>query len=231
MAKNQRFAVIGLGRFGLKLARSLSRMGAEVIAVDRNPKHVEEVRDEVTHAVRLDSTDPEALRAQGIHEVDVAVVGIGADFESSAMAVVTLKSLGVKHIVARARKEMQARILRSVGAHEIALPENESAVRWSHRLTLPNLKEYVELGDDYSMVYMTAPEEFANKTLLELDLRNKHGVTLVAIQRKGPTQKIEETGELLKPIVTVPAASTKILKNDVLIIVGSNESLSRLPSD
>ncbi len=224
-----KFAVIGLGRFGQRLAAALTSAEAEVIAVDRDAKLVEQIRDEVTLAVRLDSTDEEALKAQGIHEVDVVIVGIGADFESSALTVATLKGLGAKRIVARAETEVQAKILTRVGADEIASPERESALRWAHRMTLPNLTKYIELGEAHSMIYTAAPAAFHQKTLKELELRNKFGVNLIAIERRVTVKTGESAEGVATPVIEVPSADTAILPADILILVGSNESLSRFP--
>ena len=244
---------------GALLARALSSTQAEVIATDRQSKLVESLRDDVTLAVRLDSSDEEALKAQGVHEVDVAIVGIGDDFESSALTVATLKSLGVRRIIARAENEMQAQILSRVGADEVASPEAESALRWAHRLSLPNLKRFIELGPEHSIVYRTAPRAFHHKTLRELDLRNRCGVNLIAIERR-PTAQVDATAQPVSsstdggaaesnanrrqahegqpttvpeatddPIVAVPGATTVILPNDILVLVGSNDDLSALP--
>jgi trk system potassium uptake protein TrkA len=226
-----RFAVIGLGRFGQRLARTLMTGDVEVIAVDRNGKSVEQVRDEVTLAVRLDSTDEEALKAQGIHEVDVAVVGIGVDFESAALTVATLKQLGVKRIIARAESDIQAKILTRVGADEIASPERESALRWAHRLMLPSLKQYVELGEGHSLIYIDAPQRFHNKTLAELDLRNKFGVNLIAIERGVAAKPDQPPQAAAAPVIEVPHAATKILPGDTLILVGSNDNIAELPRE
>lgn len=227
----QRFAVIGLGRFGQQLARALASAGAEVIGVDRDGRLVEKVRDDVTLAVRLDSTDAEALKTQGVPEVDVAIVGIGEHFEAAALTVATLKELGVKHIIARAQSDIQGSILKKVGADAIAQPETESAMRWAHRLMMPNLRQYVELGEGHSMVYVVAPPQFHDKTLKELDMRNRHGVNLVAIERKVGAEAKSKEPAITKPTILVPAANTKILPGDVLVLVGSNESLSDLPGE
>ncbi len=233
----QRFAVIGLGRFGQGLARALTSSGAEVIAIDRETSLVEQLRDEVTLAVRLDSTDEEALKAQGVHTVDVAIVGIGEDFESAALTVATLKGLGVGHLIARAESDIQAKILSRVGADEIASPERESATRWAHRLTLPNLTQYISLGDEHSVVYATPSRRFHDKTLKELDLRNQYGVNLIAIERRVSVEPgadaASEAGAagVTTPVITVPSADTTILPGDVLILVGDNERLSQLPRD
>lgn len=227
----QKFAIIGLGRFGQRLARALTSAGAEVIAVDRDAALVERIRDQVTLAVRLDSTDADALKAQGVHEVDVAVVGIGEDFESAALTVATLKELRVKRIIARAEREIQAEILRRVGADDVALPEAESALRWAHRLSLPNLTQYIELGEGHSIIYITAPRGFHHKTLKELALRNKYGVNLIALRRTMALQAEPDAPTTTTATVVVPDADTTILPSDVLVLVGSNESLSHLPQD
>ena len=226
-----RFAVIGLGRFGRGLARALTADGAEVIAIDRNPKLVEAARDEVTLAVRLDSTDPEALRAQGIGDVDLAIVGIGEQFEAAALTVAVLRELGVPRIYARAESEIQGQILSRIGAHEIVNPEQESALRWARRLMLPNLRQYVELGADHAMVYMIAPASFCHKTPAELALRRQHGLNLVAIKRQVGATTEADVRTPVSVAFTVPEANTTILPGDVLILVGSNEALSNLPAE
>jgi trk system potassium uptake protein TrkA len=228
VADTQKFAVIGLGRFGTHLALTLTESDAEVIAIDRNPQPVETIRDAVALAVRLDATNEDALRAQGIDRVDAAIVGIGEHFESAALTVASLKAIGVGRILARAETDTQARILAKIGADTIINPEKESASRWAHRLMLPNLSQYVELGEEHSMVYIHAPAAFCHRTPLQLELRSAFGVNLVAIKRRPVAPK----GEPSSPdVLTVPQADTEILPDDVLILVGANQSLSRLPRD
>ena len=226
----RRFAVIGLGRFGEHLARALAQAGDEVIAIDRDSDYVDRVRDDVTLAVRMDSTDKMALVAQGIAEVDAAIVTIGEAFESSVLTVVTLKELGVPRIIARAMTDLQGKILRKVGADEIASAEQESAMRWAHRLSLPNLSQYIELEADHSLVYIAAPAAFVGKTLLELRLRADHQVNLVAIRRDRVTKTAGDEATRQRNII-VPIADTKIESGDVLIVVGHNDALSKLPQD
>ena len=227
----QKFAIIGLGRFGQGLARALTSTGAEVIAIDRDAGLVERMRDKVTVAVRLDSTDAEALMAQGVHEVDVAVVGIGEDFESAALTVAPLKELQVKRIIARAERDIQAEILSRVGADEVARPEGESARRWAHRLSLPKLTKYNELGEGHSIIYTTAPRCLHQKTLKELALRNKYGVNLIALERTVSVQPDPDAPAPTPTTIVVPDANATILPSDVLILVGSNESLTHLPRE
>ena len=132
----KRFVVIGLGRFGRRLARELTEAGHEIIAIDTREALVERVRDEVALAVCLDATEPEALKSQGVDKVDAAVVAIGEDFEANALATATLKSLGVGRVISRASSDIQRRILDRIGADQVIFPEEEMAVRLAYKKAL-----------------------------------------------------------------------------------------------
>jgi trk system potassium uptake protein TrkA len=224
----QRFAVIGLGRFGAQLARALMRAGAEVCAIDRDHKLIEQIAEEVTLAVRLDSTDEEALRAQGIDKVDAAIVGIGQDFESNILTTVTLKSLGVKYICARAEQETHGKILKRIGADEVIFPEDESAQRWSFKLRAPQISEKVEFAEGFSLAQYTAPVSFSGKTVLDLQLRKKYHVNLIGLRRAADLQAPPEK-QIKKQIISVPLPETIINQGDLLWIVGSDDNLAKLP--
>ena len=230
----ERFAIIGLGRFGRKLATLLTDVGAEVIAIDHSKDLVESVRDEVTMAVCLDSTDEEALRAQGIDQVDVAVVGIGANFEANVLTTVILKHLGVPRVISRATSDTRGQILARVGADDLVNPEQESAERWCSRLLSPAIMKRIELAEGYSLSHLAAPESFCHKTLAELDVRKKYRVNVVAIRRVAqPEPRVEGQAEdQTKPrpfIISVPMADTVIQPGDVLLVIGSDEAMSSLP--
>ena len=226
-----KFAVIGLGRFGLRLAETLTQSGAEVLAIDRDREIIDSVRDKVTMAVRLDSTDENALRLQGVDQVAVAVCGIGDDFESAILTVSILKSFGVPRIICRAENDRRGRILVQVGADSIVNPGAESAVRWSHRLLLPDLADYVELGEGHSLVQVPTPVVFQNKTPAELQLRQKYNVTLVAVKRAAVTDGSAKEGEDFQETILIPEPSTRLTPNDLLVLIGSNESINELLCD
>ena len=223
-----KFAVIGLGRFGAKLAETLTQNGAEVIAIDRSREIVEGIKDRVALAVRLDSTTTAALQTQGVDHADAAVVGIGDDFESAVLTVSALKSFKVPRIICRAESELRGRILRQVGADSTVNPEAESATRWAHRLMLPDLKDYVELGEGYSIIQIPAPPAFHHKSPVELRLRQAFEVTLVAIKRTVTVQEGGDQRATEAPTMTIPEPDTIILPTDVLVLVGSNESLNKI---
>lgn len=228
-----RFAVIGLGRFGSRLATTLAAAGAEVIAIDRDRAIVEDLRDEVTLAIAMDSTDEQALKIQGVDQVDCAVVGIGADFEANALTTALLKSLGVKRVIARAATRTQARILSRIGADGVVSPEEESADRWANKLLAPFLLDRVEIGDGYVVAQVRTPAPWSGKTLAELDLRRAHNITMVAIRRKarpdGSARTTDASDEQRDRVVELPQPTSRLQPDDLLVVAGFDEELKRLP--
>ncbi len=228
----KRFAVIGLGRFGKKLAIALAMSGAEVIAIDRDRDEIELIRDQVSHAVRLDSTDEEALKAQGVDKVDVAIVGIGQGtgqgFESAILTVVNLKQMGVKEIFARSEDLIAGEVFSKIGATEVIYPEIESAQRWAYKLIAPQIGEKIDFAPGYSLARIKAPASFDEKTVMDLQLRQKYNVNLVAIKRDehSKAKKAEKGG-----IINVPMPSTVIYKDDILMVAGSDADLAKLPQE
>ncbi|MCE5325854.1 MAG: TrkA family potassium uptake protein [Planctomycetaceae bacterium] len=222
----ERFAIIGLGLFGKSLATRLAEAGAEVIAIDKSRDLVDDVRDIVAVAVCLDSTDEQALIAQGVDKVDVAVVGIGTHFESSALTTVILKQLGVPRVISRATSRIRADILTRIGADGVISPEEESAERWAGRLLSPSVIERFAIADGFSLAQVTAPREFWSKTLAELDLSKKHKVLAVAIRRTTPGSDLAPAQET---IITAPGPATEILQGDLVVVIGPDAAIASLP--
>lgn len=225
----ERFAVIGLGRFGSRLAKNLAAAGAEVIAIDAKRDIVEDLRDQVTLAIAMDATDEQALRIQGIDQVDCAVVGIGHDFEANALTTVLLKGMRVKRVISRAGNDMQAQILKRIGADAVVSPEDEAADRWGNRLLAPFLIDHVELAEHYALVQMAVPGAWQNRTLAELDLRRKHNVTVVAIRRRIQTASESGAEAFEERVVDVPLPTSRLGKDDTLVLAGFDKDLERLP--
>ena len=224
----EQFAVIGLGRYGSRLATMLTDAGAEVIAIDRNKSLVESLRDRVSLTVSMDSTDEEALIAQGIDKVDAAIVCIGTDFEASALTTVILKQIGVPRVISRATTNTRGDILSRIGADEIANPEKESAERWRDRLLAPAMIERVIIGEGYSLAQFPAPPSFHNKSLKQLAVNTKYKVLVVAIRRESGKEDGQKTSG--KPVISVPGPDTVIYPDDVLLVIGSDEALKAFPS-
>jgi trk system potassium uptake protein TrkA len=225
----ERFAVIGLGRFGSRLARNLAREGAEVIAIDHDREIVEELRDQVTLAIALDATDEQALKMQGVDQVDCAIVGIGHNFEANALTTALLKSMRVKRVISRAGSGMQAQILSRIGADALVNPEDEAGDRWSHRLLASFLIEHVELGPGYALVQMPAPAAWHGKTLAELDLRNRHNVTIVAIRRRVASTTPSGVESVTERVLDLPQPYSRLTADDTLILAGFDKDIHKLP--
>jgi len=219
--KKLSFAVIGLGRFGAAMATTLTELGQDVIGIDGNEEAVQRLADVIGAAVVLDATDERALRTAGVQDVDVAVISIGENIEASLLAVMLVKDLGVPRIIAKAVSPLHGRILERLGVNRVIFPEREMAMRVAHSLVVANVLDYIELSRDFSIIEMPAPEEFAGRSLKDLQLRNRYGLTLIAIKRKTGTGDGEVTN-------VAPTAEDEIQAGDVLALLGPNERLAQL---
>jgi len=220
----QRFVVVGLGRFGSRLAANLAEAGQEVIAIDTNVRLVEEIRDRVTLAIALDATDQDALLAHGIDKVDVGVVGIGNSFEAIALTTVVLKQIGVPKVVSRAISAASAKILARIGADEVVNPEDESADRWSDRLASPQFLNQFEISPGQSIVELKTPSKWVGKTLAKLKVRAEAGVQVVAIKRLYE----EPDGKAARLKLEMPLPDEPLLETDMLLLMGRDGDLANL---
>jgi trk system potassium uptake protein TrkA len=214
-------AVLGLGRFGQRLAERLTRGGEDVLACDHDREVVEHVAPSVAQALVMDVTDEAVMRSRGLHKVKAAVVAIGEDFEASVLTTVILRQMEVPRIIARARSQTTAEVLRRVGAHEVVLAEDEAADRWANRLLGPKVLNQIEFHQGYSIVEFLTPKEWVGKGLAELDVRKKLNLHVVAVKR-GTTD-----GEHHSKIVVL-RTNEPLEADDVLIIMGRDEDLNKL---
>jgi len=212
-----KFAVIGLGSFGSYVAKSLYEKGHEVIVIDSNKDKIEAVKAFVSRAVHMDAADKENLQSQGIQDMDVVVVSLGPEMESSILTVLYLNEIGAKRIVAKALTEDHAKILESVGATEVIYPEKDMAIRTALKLSSPNVLEYLPLVSGIGIQEISPPQKFVGKTLKQLDLRNKYGIQVIAIK-----QLVPERTDL------IPKADFVIKDSDILVIIGEEKKLSKL---
>jgi trk system potassium uptake protein TrkA len=215
--KNRTFGVIGLGRFGYHVARTLAQGGAEVIACDVDEEKVREVSEYVSLAYVLDATDAKALKESGIANVDTAVVSIGENIEASILIVVQLKELGVKEVVAKAVNPLHGKVLEKLGVDRVVYPEKEMAIRVAHSLLVGEFIEEIPIGEKHSLFELKAFDFMLGKTLRELDVRRRFGVSVLAIKR----------GENL---IVNPMGDEKILPGDILVVLGTTEQLSNMAS-
>ena len=218
--RRKQFAVIGLGRFGSAMATTLADLGHDVVGVDGDEERVRQLADVITQAVQLDATDERALRAAGIKDVDVAVVSIGENIESSLLVVMLLKELGIPNIVAKAVTALHGRILEKLGVSRVIFPERDMAMRIAHSLVMSNVIDYIELSKEFSIVELPAPASFIGKSLKQLELRPRLGLTLIAVKRTGPDGRVATT--------VTPTADEVIRAGDVLTVIGNIDRLDKL---
>jgi trk system potassium uptake protein TrkA len=223
----KRFLVIGLGQFGSEVAKALHDKGGEVLAVDNNMEAVENIKDYVTSAVCLNSTDEDAMKTLHVEDIDAAIVAIGEDWEASILATAILKDLGVENIIARSAGTLHGKILDKVGATRIVSPEISIADQLARNLISPGLLEHIALPDGHTIFQVKAREEFFDKTLIELDFRRNYGLLVVGINRR--KAHVSEAGEIQYDTerITLPAATEAIKKDDVLVLVGMKEDIEK----
>jgi trk/ktr system potassium uptake protein len=211
----QQVVVIGLGRFGSAVARELERLGHEVLAIDRTEQRVNDVASDVTHALQLDAADEEALRSAGAAEFHSAIVAISSDAEPSIFAVMVLKRLGVKNVIAKAGSVLHGEILARVGADRVVFPERETGLRLAHSFNAPNVIDYLDVAPSFGMEKISPPTSFVGRTLGELDLKGRMDLTPIVLRRG-------------QQVLVNPARDERIAEGDELIVVGRDEKLDQL---
>lgn len=224
-----KFAVIGIGFFGENLARSLAELGNEVLAIDSRMERINEIKDYVTHAVRLDSSDERAMRAQGLDQMDAVIVSIGEDFQSSIYTTVLLQQLGVRRIITRTSNPVHSRIMQLLGMHETVFPEQEVAQTLAKELSLRGVLEYIPLGGEYIIAHIHTPKELCGRTVLDSALRTEYKLNLVTIKKIH--MDVDSKSGLERPIeriIGVPEPRTVLEEGDVLVLMGKERDLKRL---
>ncbi|TCQ04188.1 potassium channel family protein [Serpentinicella alkaliphila] len=212
----KQFIVVGCGRFGSSVARTLYQMGHDVLAIDADEDIVQHISEHVTHAVQADATDENSLRALGIRNFDVAVITIGADIQSSVMATLIVKELGIKYVVSKAQNEMHAKVLYKIGADRVVFPERDMGVKVAHNLVSSNILDFIELAPDFSIMEISALEEWYGKTLQDLNIRAKYGINVMAVKKKN------------NEINVSPIARDVIDEGDIMVVIGHNNDLKKL---
>ncbi|MEQ6355883.1 TrkA family potassium uptake protein [Lysinibacillus sp. M3] len=209
----KQYAVIGLGRFGVSVARKLYEAGNEVLGIDINEERVEDAELYVTHAVVADTTEEKALNSIGIRNFDCVIVAIGIDMQSSILTVSLLKEIGIKKIIAKALGKRHGQVLEKVGADWVIYPERDMGERVANQLLSPNMLNYIELSKEYSIEEIMIPSKMAGQSLRDLDIRSKYNVSVIAIVRDGN-------------ITILPSPDQIIEESDLLVMIGHRKDLT-----
>ncbi len=211
------FLIVGLGTFGSEVAKHLFQAGHEVIGIDNDRQIVQELKDSLTDVFYGDATEIATLKEIGVEEVDTAIVSLGNKMEASILAVLHLKELKVKNIIAKALNEDHKKILEALGANEIVFPEKDMAIRVASRIVSPNIIDYLPLTSEYIIVETAPLEEWVGHSLKDLNLRQKYEINIIAIKQIVPEK-----------FIAVPSGDYIIKDSDALIILGKEETLAKL---
>jgi trk system potassium uptake protein len=208
------FVVIGLGRFGGSIVRSLADQDLEVMAIDKVEDKVNEFASIASHAVVADTTDESVLKSLGIRNFDHVIVAIGDDIQSSILTTLMLKEIGVSNITVKAQNDYHEKVLRKIGANHVVHPERDMGRRIAHNIVSNNVLDYLELSDEHSIVEIVANESLNGNSLIDLDIRAEYGINIVAIKRG-------------KDILVSPQADEQIRTGDILIVIGADSDITR----
>lgn len=213
----KQYIVIGAGRFGTSLAQSLLNAGQEVMVIDENEKIIQQLSETMDNVAIVSATDEIALKNIGLSNFDVAIVCIGSDLRASIMATLIAKDLGVPYVISKATDKIQADVLRKIGADRVVFPEHDMGVKLAKALTFDNLVDYMELDDTHSIFEITVPNSWIGSNLIDLSVRKKYNMNIVAVKRgerfqvpPDPNKEFEE-GDII-----VVAGNSKLIENIAL---------------
>lgn len=213
--KKQTFAVIGLGRFGGSVCKTLADAGQEVLAIDKYKSRVNDYKDIATQAVVADAQDEDVLRSLGIRNVDHVIVAIGEDIQASILVTLMVKEQGVKYVTAKAQNEYHAKVLEKLGVDRVVHPERDMGVRIGRSLTSKNMVDYLDLDANFKLaeILITNPE-FVGKSLAEMDFRDRYGLNVIALAHS-------------RQEMVLPSAGDVLTENDSILVAGPTRAIDK----
>ena len=213
--KKQTFAVIGLGRFGGSVCKTLADAGQEVLAIDKYESRVNDYKDIATQAVVADAQDEDVLRSLGIRNVDHVIVAIGEDIQASSLVTLMVKEQGVKYATAKAQNEYHAKVLEKLGVDRVVHPERDMGVRIGRSLTSKNMVDYLDLDANFKLaeILITNPE-FVGKSLAEMDFRDRYGLNVIALAHS-------------RQEMVLPSAGDVLTENDSILVAGPTRAIDK----
>lgn len=213
--KKQTFAVIGLGRFGGSVCKTLADAGQEVLAIDKYESRVNDYKDIATQVVVADAQDEDVLRSLGIRNVDHVIVAIGEDIQASILVTLMVKEQGVKYVTAKAQNEYHAKVLEKLGVDRVVHPERDMGVRIGRSLTSKNMVDYLDLDANFKLaeILITNPE-FVGKSLAEMDFRDRYGLNVIALAHS-------------RQEMVLPSAGDVLTENDSILVAGPTRAIDK----
>ena len=211
--KDKQYIVIGCGRFGSSVAKKMCQLGNEVMVIDKDEDSIENIAEQVTHTAIVDVTEERDLKSIGLGNFDVVIVAISSDIRASIMATIMAKEMGVPKIVCKAKDELQAKVLYKIGADKVVFPERDMGIRLAYNLASENILDQINLDPEYSIMEIVTPTNWVGKTIIELNLRAKYDITVLAVK----------TTSGLK---VMPSPNYKMQEKNILIIIGNTYKIS-----
>ena len=213
--KAKQYLVLGLGRFGMSIAKTLCELGQEVLAVDSDAELVNDIAPYVTQAMQLDATDEDVLATLGVNNFDAAIVSIGQNTRDSILVCVILKELGVPYLIAKANDDLHAKVLRKIGADRVIFPERDMGARVARSILTPNVLDLMNLSDDYQIIEIRVPSKWVGNSIIGLNVRRHYGLNILAIHRQ-------------ERFLVSPAPDMLFASGDTLLVMGKKEDIERL---
>ncbi|MDR1784593.1 MAG: TrkA family potassium uptake protein [Endomicrobium sp.] len=225
--RRRQFVVIGLGTFGYNVALELIKKNMQVLCIDNNYEIVNRISNFVTQALVVDATDENAMEDAGIADCDSAVISIGESIETSILATLIVKELGVKNIIVKSSSQWHSKVAARLGASSIVYPEFEMAKKLVDSIMTPNILEQIKLSKDYNLVEVVAPREVWGKTIRSSDIRNRYGINIIAIRKQIPITNENEQGgiDIKEEVNMLPGPDDEINQNDILVVIGLEKAL------
>jgi trk system potassium uptake protein len=223
-----RFCIIGLGSFGTHLTRQLSREGHEIVAVDNNPAHINQLKDEIEFLIQADCTDLGAFHEIPIDACDAVILAIGEDFEASLSIASNVQQLGAKRIISRIINPLHGRLLKLLKIDELVIPEAMAAAWMARSLKTPDLLNSLELGGGYEIAQIVAPDSLVGKTLQEAGLRDRFEVNLITIGKNRCSSSTVPSNHAIQKVLGIPLPDRCFEDDDILVLFGKAQDIRRL---
>ena len=225
--EKRKFGVIGLGTFGSNVAKELAARDFPVLAIDHKEEVVNRISSFVTQAIVADATDDIALKDAGIADCDTVIISMGEDVETSILATLIAKDLGVPNVIVKCTSMWHSKIAVKIGADKVIYPELEMAKKLAESMASPNILEQIEFSKDYNLIEIMAPKDLWKKTLRQANIRNKYGINIIAIKRNVPFINDDGQSDIKEETNIAPGPNDEILENDILVVVGKEEQLKK----
>jgi len=229
--KDKQFAVVGLGTFGYSVAIELANKGMQVLAIDNDEDIINRISSSVTQAFIVDATDEKAMKESGVADCDTVIVAIGGNIETNILSMLIVKELGVKDLIVKCTSKWHLKVAAKLGANRVIYPEFEMAQKLVDNIISPNILEQIEISKGYNLVEIMTPKRYWKKALKDTGIRNDYGINIIAVKKRIPFINEESQNDIKEEIIVNPGADYEIMQNDILIVIGHQESIEKINKD